>query len=144
MRGILVINTELLERWITALRSGAYEQGRMSLRERSGERYCCLGVLCDVYNPELWQWHHNYGWVYHEDEGVRSDGVVSEGMTNTLPPRYIRDELGLQNNVVYEGEHLILSHVLTQMNDFESRDFNEIADYLEWSYSEEDSKRGAS
>lgn len=32
--------------WVTALRSGEYEQGRHTLRK--GDQFCCLGVLCDL------------------------------------------------------------------------------------------------
>jgi|SRR5688500_13133770 len=32
--------------WVTALRSGVYEQGKESLRK--GGKYCCLGVACEV------------------------------------------------------------------------------------------------
>lgn len=38
------------EKWIAALRSGNYEQGRSALR--SGNQYCCLGVLCDLFIKE--------------------------------------------------------------------------------------------
>ena len=34
------------ETWIAALRSGKYEQGRMSLC--SGGQFCCLGVLAEI------------------------------------------------------------------------------------------------
>lgn len=41
-------------KWVEALRSGKYEQGAGALRRTdSGEaRYCCLGVLCLVYQEE--------------------------------------------------------------------------------------------
>lgn len=32
--------------WTDALRSGDYEQGKGTLREN--DKYCCLGVLCEV------------------------------------------------------------------------------------------------
>ena len=32
--------------WVKALRSGKYEQGTLALR--IGDRYCCLGVACDL------------------------------------------------------------------------------------------------
>lgn len=38
---------EIMQDWVKALRSGEYKQGRESLR--SQDRYCCLGVLCDLY-----------------------------------------------------------------------------------------------
>ena len=41
---------EIKQKWINALRSGEYEQGRKSLRDRN--KYCCLGVLCDLHAKE--------------------------------------------------------------------------------------------
>jgi hypothetical protein len=37
---------EIKAKWIEALRSGEYAQGRLALRTDDG--YCCLGVLCDL------------------------------------------------------------------------------------------------
>lgn len=37
----------LKTKWIEALRSGNYQQGRGTLKDEEG-RFCCLGVLCDV------------------------------------------------------------------------------------------------
>ncbi len=38
--------------WIEALRSGKYKQGKNYLKRKtkSGYRYCCLGVACELYN----------------------------------------------------------------------------------------------
>lgn len=38
----------LKDRWIKALLSGEYKQGKGRLKK--GEGYCCLGVLCEVGN----------------------------------------------------------------------------------------------
>jgi hypothetical protein len=40
-------------RWVAALRSGRYAQGRRMLRSRD-DHYCCLGVLCDLVAPQDW------------------------------------------------------------------------------------------
>ncbi len=45
------MDKDLKARWVTALRSGEFEQGTGYLSE--GGRYCCLGVLCRVAEPEL-------------------------------------------------------------------------------------------
>jgi hypothetical protein len=42
--------SELMTKWVAALRSGKYEQGTNVLRSEWGS-YCCLGVLCDVHEP---------------------------------------------------------------------------------------------
>lgn len=44
-------------RWVKALRSGKYKQsdGQLCYTENDGSKsYCCLGVLCDIYNKDLW------------------------------------------------------------------------------------------
>lgn len=38
-------------KWITALRSGKYEQGQGGLVGRDGAGFCCLGVLACVVDP---------------------------------------------------------------------------------------------
>jgi hypothetical protein len=37
---------EVKQMWLEALRSGKYKQGKHQLR--SGNKFCCLGVLCEV------------------------------------------------------------------------------------------------
>jgi hypothetical protein len=44
------INIEELKIWISALRSGNYEQGKRRLQNKYG--YCCLGVACKLFIPE--------------------------------------------------------------------------------------------
>jgi len=36
------------EKWLKALRSGGYEQGRTVLHSNKDNTYCCLGVACDI------------------------------------------------------------------------------------------------
>ena len=43
---------ELWTRWIEALESGKYTQGVGALN--SDGCFCCLGVLCDVIDPNEW------------------------------------------------------------------------------------------
>lgn len=43
---------ELKAKWIAALRSGEYQQGRGRLRT-DDNRFCCLGVLCAVTGREF-------------------------------------------------------------------------------------------
>ncbi len=41
------MNPEVKAAWVKALRSGEYSQGTGQLRSAE-EKYCCLGVLCDI------------------------------------------------------------------------------------------------
>jgi|688.fasta_scaffold608381_2 hypothetical protein len=46
------MNIAIAERWVEALRSGKYTQGKNLLKQKyeSGQiAYCCLGVLCELY-----------------------------------------------------------------------------------------------
>lgn len=82
------MNTELARKWVAALRSGKYEQGRGRLYSKIDDTYCCLGVLCKVaeiphgtgpyerafmfdvqgnlesfsYTPCREWWNHNFGY----------------------------------------------------------------------------------
>lgn len=40
------MDKELKAKWVEALRSGKYKQGRSRLKHAG--RHCCLGVLCEV------------------------------------------------------------------------------------------------
>jgi len=44
------MNQEIKAKWLEALRSGEYKQGMKKLK--SGDNFCCLGVLCDIYRKE--------------------------------------------------------------------------------------------
>lgn len=44
------MNPRIKQLWLDALRSGDYEQGTGRLR--TGNRFCCLGVLCDLHSKE--------------------------------------------------------------------------------------------
>lgn len=44
------MQAEVKAKWVAALRSGEYAQGRSQLR--ADDRFCCLGVLCDLYRKD--------------------------------------------------------------------------------------------
>lgn len=62
------MNPEIKAKWIAALKSGEYEQGRggLALQAVCGDvRYCCLGVLCDLAAKEgvvNAEWSGREGW----------------------------------------------------------------------------------
>lgn len=65
------INTEFARIWADALRSGEYKQGQGHLANETSDKFCCLGVLCELavkanvipkYDPEgTWHPYPQYG-----------------------------------------------------------------------------------
>lgn len=102
------MNKEWKEKWIKALCSGKYKQGRGQLRRE--DEFCCLGVFCDIYDPNEWRLAGRVkGYVY---------GDYDDSM---FIPREIRDSLDIT----------MLSHRdLIYMND-NGATFEQIADYIE-------------
>lgn len=88
------------EKWLTALRSGEYTQIKGWLREYNG--FCCLGVLCDLNDPEEWV----------------ADSYRGQGL---MLPSSLSKEVGLTHEQ---------ARGLANMNDTGST-FNEIADHIE-------------
>lgn len=49
------MKSRVAEKWVKALRSGKYKQGKNVLKYKSRNgtlRHCCLGVLCELYQKE--------------------------------------------------------------------------------------------
>jgi hypothetical protein len=58
-----MIDPEFKEKWLEKLQDGSYEKGRHQLRNLDNT-YCCLGVACDILDPNGWKklehyWKHS-------------------------------------------------------------------------------------
>lgn len=106
---------DVKERWVAALRSGDYKQGRKRLRTLE-DSFCCLGVLCDVVHPDVW--------VKREDDDCYAiqEGNSPHSHFSGYIPINLADELGIDDSQ---------QSVLVQMNDCKKKSFAEIADYIE-------------
>ncbi len=69
---------EIKEKWIEALVSGDYTQGREALRS-ADNAYCCLGVLCDLHRKAT----KKKGWDEFDPDDY---GYYYAGENKTLPP----------------------------------------------------------
>lgn len=80
---------EYADKWIAALRSGKYKQGKHTLCTVEGKtaKYCCLGVLCHILNTPYKK----------EDTGLKS----YLGETRSLPVA-VMQEAGLKTNGGWE------------------------------------------
>lgn len=84
------MNKELKQKWVEALRSGKYKQGKEALRRcEPEESFCCLGVLCDIVDPHNWElvdlgdiYTHKGKSGYPDREIARSVGLDDQFITN--------------------------------------------------------------
>lgn len=106
------MNPDLKQKWIDALRSGKYEQGQGSLRS-SNNRFCCLGVLCDIYDDSKWKDIDGEGdCVFYFADGDKRGSFLPE-------------VIGRSTGVGADHQT-----TLANMNDH-GESFTEIADYIE-------------
>jgi hypothetical protein len=114
------MRSDIKERWLVALRSGEYKQGRRALtriKSSNNEKlYCCLGVLCDILSDESSIFKNNGTRCNLNNDAL----IIYESVTDTLTIDQ-RAYVGLNRN---ECNKLI------HMNDTYEQSFNEIADYI--------------
>jgi len=99
---------EFATKWVEALRSGEYKQGKSQLKSKKG--YCCLGVACKMEGQRIFK---DKEWI---------DPELSNGLNKY--PKHIPSLLigsAADNSFVHE---------VSDMND-NGKTFNEIADWIE-------------
>lgn len=114
----------LKAKWIEALRSGKYKQGRNVLRS-SNDRFCCLGVLCDISGQGQWKGEScgcEAGYYYYERNGQPAE---SEGITL---PVFVKHFANIEDKD---------QEVLMGMNDHDNISFDEIGDWIELNIKED-------
>lgn len=108
------MNAEIKASWVSALKSGDYTQGKKCLRS-GHSTFCCLGVLCALYDEA----HGTNNW----QKGMFM--LESEAL-----PREVYEWAGLKEgnpSVVIEGSRVSL----IQLNDHKNKSFREIADVID-------------
>ena len=121
------MNPEVKEKWVEALRSGEYKQGTNYLRSHN-DRFCCLGVLCDIAEKEGIVEAERY-WEF--DDEVEDDPFANYSYdgTDTSLPIPVRIWAGLDPE---EGWNpMLVSDSCIQLNDSEGFTFEQIADEIE-------------
>ena len=133
------MDKKIKERWVAALRSGEYKQGKGQLvtPDDSGElTYCCLGVLCDLaikdgvdidlsYDSNSFVFEDVYGFNEEEDASLPPAVVAWAGVDDADP------------QVLIDGEREYLARINDGGKNFEtgriygSHPFPKIADLIE-------------
>ncbi len=120
--------------WLKALRSGKYRQGRGQLKEQRFKEskhcgqegrelkssFCCLGVLCDIYqkeNPSYW------------DGEAFVAGILTSDKNTSVLPNCVKIWAGLKSS---DGRLPLVfgTESLAEMND-NGVGFENIADVIE-------------
>jgi len=137
------MKSQVKEKWIAALRSGEYDQGVGGLRTLT--RFCCLGVLCDLYSKETGiEWNYKYISEGHPVNGFEFDGqrnflpssVVEWSGLETSSPEInilVPEEEDEDGEYVYTqvlAEEYGYTQVLAELND-NGENFFKIADLIE-------------
>ena len=112
------MNPKVKAKWLKALRSGEYDQtrGKLLRRTSSGDRFCCLGVLCNLYAQE------------HPGTGFRKENLSFFGRTYDIPSEVA--DWAMLTDVPKSYTYLPAELHLSYMNDDEEKNFNQIADWI--------------
>jgi len=119
----------IVRRWIAALRSGDYEQGRGSLRKNNA--FCCLGVLCDVLSKQgsgHWDVVDKIVWGFRNKSRDEVEAGNGEWDDDLLPP--FAAELAGLDTCDPRVNHWGVSITLSELND-SGANFEEIANLIE-------------
>ncbi len=118
------MDKKIAKKWIVALRSGKYTQGKgiLCIEDNKTPKYCCLGVLCDIMEtPYKIEQQSNYGL---KNYGIKKYG--KDGDFNSLPFEVRQKALiGTESGHIRE-----MQTSLSCLNDA-GMSFLEIADIIE-------------
>lgn len=114
---------EIKDLWVAALNSGEYKQGTLWLR--NNDKFCCLGVLCDLAVKA--------GVTTQEPLSPTNPQVVMYGGTHTgaLPANVVK-WAGIQADQRVPS----LNRAFSILNDQDGLDFQQIADIIEGHWEE--------
>lgn len=134
------MKAEVAKKWVRALRSGKYKQGKHALKYKSKRgvvRHCCLGVLCELYQKD-----HKRKLSTGKIKSSNPDPDLPEGSVgmhfaraDTHLPEAVRKWAGMES---VEGSFLRPADAdgyggrtsLAELND-EGSNFKKIADVIE-------------
>lgn len=124
------------KKWLKALRSGEYEQGRIELYNKNLNKYCCLGVACIICGAKK-------EWLSREIL-INENGMLHRKLGEKIPKELIRynnfnndftdilvrlnDGNMFKNKIDKEN---FINHGIEFLKEVEIYNFNEISDFIE-------------
>jgi len=121
------MNAQVKTQWVDALNSGEYKQTTNQLFD--GNKFCCLGVLCDLYSKE-----HDEEWEYRHSDFENHDRWYFSDQGEVLPD-VVMDWAGLnkENPVLKliepESKETVFADI-AGLND-SGYNFKELSNYIE-------------
>lgn len=114
--------------WVEELRSGKYKQGGDFLCK--DDHYCCLGVLCEIYNREVIP--TDFKTVKHSVD--KEADIVYYGHSSDVLPYNVQEWAGMVSDIGSYYDHTTSwQYSLSELNDG-GHSFNELADIIEHEY----------
>lgn len=125
---------EIKEKWVAALRSGEYKQGKDYLKT-DDNCFCCLGVLTDLYIKD----HPEYNWEQNENSWDKEflfcsggdnyeDGVLSTCVMNWAELESNNPKV---NGFQIDSQSNLNNTPISELNDNYLHDFDMLADIIE-------------
>jgi hypothetical protein len=109
--------------WVTALKSGDYKQGSEYLC--ANDRYCCLGVLCDLYLQE----DGSSLSVVEKKKGDKDFTVTWYNHDAEVLPDVVQEWAGMNTNTGKYLSDILFESSLASDND-QGATFEELADII--------------
>ena len=111
-----------LKKWLAALRGGEYKQGRNRLK--AGNKFCCLGVVCDMYAKE-----NKIKWekTFNESKSLLGERLCLPN--EVIKWLGVRSSNGMFNKDIKAKDRYNAS--LISLNDQAGMSFKEIADFID-------------
>ena len=111
-----MVNKARVQKLVKILKSGKYKQGRSALRPKE-DKFCCLGVACDVYAKETGE----SLWTVNRTQSLWEEGKYRFARARTMLPTKVAKYFGISKRRQLN---------LAEMND-DGQSFKKIADYME-------------
>ena len=131
---------EVSKKWVKALRSGKYKQGKCYLKQfnsKNQPRHCCLGVLCELYNDTMKKNHKKTLFAEEMEDNVSGTSFVRFDLKDGGLPKVVKKWAGINDEtgefickVKYKNYEYDDSQNLSVMND-DGKKFSTIADIIE-------------
>lgn len=115
-------DSDLKAKWVKALRSGRYKQGKNALRKRTEDgklEYCCIGVLANVCGTH-WR--------------ADPDALTPGSFVPTNKEVRLNTKSEWDDHTEYIDYSVLpknLQKKLVDLNDTDNKDFDQIADWIE-------------